>query len=109
MDRISGPELSGSNYFIWSLKIQAALSLKQLDSVTKQMKPEGLNEKDASEWEQKNSDAVAYIKSLVSNRVPKPHLVTFLKFMSCSSRIISGLNLLRCYFDPISGKLMNIF
>ncbi|GBN13319.1 Retrovirus-related Pol polyprotein from transposon TNT 1-94 [Araneus ventricosus] len=62
MDRISVPALTGTNYFIWSLKMQAALSLKRLDSVTTQMKPEGLSEKDASEWQQKNSDAVAYIK-----------------------------------------------
>ncbi|GBL95367.1 hypothetical protein AVEN_154778-1 [Araneus ventricosus] len=67
MDRISVPELTGTNYFIWSLKMQAALSLKRLDSVTTQMKPEGLNEKDALEWEQKNSDTVAYIKLSLSD------------------------------------------
>nr|GBN20086.1 Retrovirus-related Pol polyprotein from transposon TNT 1-94 [Araneus ventricosus] len=67
MDRISVPELTGTNYFIWSLKMQAALSLKRLDSVTTQMKPEGLSEKDALEWEQKNSDAVAYIKLSLSD------------------------------------------
>ncbi|GBM15073.1 Retrovirus-related Pol polyprotein from transposon TNT 1-94 [Araneus ventricosus] len=43
MDRISVSELTGSNYFIWSLKSQAALSLKWLDSVMTQMKPEGLS------------------------------------------------------------------
>ncbi|GBN88543.1 Retrovirus-related Pol polyprotein from transposon TNT 1-94, partial [Araneus ventricosus] len=67
MDRISVPELTGTNYFIWSLKLQAALSLKRLDSVTTQMKPEGLSEKDALEWKQKNSDAVAYIKLSLSD------------------------------------------
>ncbi|GBN25648.1 Retrovirus-related Pol polyprotein from transposon TNT 1-94 [Araneus ventricosus] len=67
MDRISVPELTGTNYFIWSLKMQGALSLKRLDSVTMQMKPEGLSEKDALEWEQKNSDAVAYIKLSLSD------------------------------------------
>ncbi|GBN82325.1 Retrovirus-related Pol polyprotein from transposon TNT 1-94 [Araneus ventricosus] len=67
MDRISVSELTGTNYFIWSLKMQAALSLKRLDSVTTQMKPEGLGEKDALEWEQKNSDAVAYIKLSLSD------------------------------------------
>ncbi|GBN28831.1 Retrovirus-related Pol polyprotein from transposon TNT 1-94 [Araneus ventricosus] len=67
MDRISVPELTGTNYFIWSLKMQAALSLKRLDSVTTQMKPEGLSEKDALEWKQKNSDAVAYIKLSLSD------------------------------------------
>ncbi|GBM62170.1 Retrovirus-related Pol polyprotein from transposon TNT 1-94 [Araneus ventricosus] len=67
MDRISIPALTGTNYFIWSLKMQAALSLKRLDSVTTQMKPEGLSEKDALEWEQKNSDAVAYIKLSLSD------------------------------------------
>ncbi|GBM86130.1 hypothetical protein AVEN_75405-1 [Araneus ventricosus] len=67
MDGINVPELTGTNYFIWSLKMQAALSLKRLDSVTTQMKPEGLSEKDAIEWEQKNSDAVAYIKLSLSD------------------------------------------
>ncbi|GBO22173.1 Retrovirus-related Pol polyprotein from transposon TNT 1-94 [Araneus ventricosus] len=67
MDRINVPELTGTNYFIWSLKMQAALSLKRLDSVTTQMKPEGLSEKDALECEQKNSDAVAYIKLSLSD------------------------------------------
>ncbi|GBM10056.1 Retrovirus-related Pol polyprotein from transposon TNT 1-94 [Araneus ventricosus] len=67
MHRISVRELTGTNYFIWSLKMQAALSLKRLDSVTTQMKPEGLSEKDASEWQQKNSDAVAYIKLSLSD------------------------------------------
>ncbi|GBN58995.1 hypothetical protein AVEN_182951-1 [Araneus ventricosus] len=68
MDRISVPELTSSIYYIWSLKMQAALSLKLLDSVITQLKPEGLTEKDASEWEQKNSDDVDFIKLSLSDK-----------------------------------------
>jgi hypothetical protein len=67
MDRLNVPELTGSNYFIWSLKIKAALSLKRLDSVINDAKPENLSEKDSNNWDQKNSDAVAYIKLSLSD------------------------------------------
>ncbi|GBM67050.1 hypothetical protein AVEN_214381-1 [Araneus ventricosus] len=67
MDRLSVPELTSSNYYIWLLKKQVTLSLKRLDSVIMHMKPEGRSENDASEWEQKNSDAVVYIKLSLSD------------------------------------------
>ncbi|KAF8791293.1 hypothetical protein HNY73_006181 [Argiope bruennichi] len=67
MDKVNVPELNGTNYFIWALKIQAALSLKRLNSVISAVKPDNLSEKDAAEWNQKNSDAVAYIKLSLSD------------------------------------------
>ncbi|GBN00847.1 hypothetical protein AVEN_51834-1 [Araneus ventricosus] len=67
MARISVHELTDSNCFICSLKIEAAFSLKRLDSVSTEMKPESLSEKCASEWKQTNSDAVAYIKLSLSD------------------------------------------
>ncbi|KAF8770370.1 Retrovirus-related Pol polyprotein like [Argiope bruennichi] len=67
MDKLNVPELNGTNYFIWALKIQAALSLKRLDSVISAVKPDNRSEKDAAEWNQKNSDAVAYIKLSLSD------------------------------------------
>ena len=62
MEKLNVPELTGTNYFIWALKIKSALSLKRLDSVLSEVKPEGLTEKDSTEWDQKNTDAVGYIK-----------------------------------------------
>ncbi|KAF8778536.1 hypothetical protein HNY73_015250 [Argiope bruennichi] len=67
MDKVNVPELNGTNYFIWALKIQAALSLKRLKSCYIAVKPDNLSEKDAAEWNQKNSDAVAYIKLSLSD------------------------------------------
>ena len=57
MEKLNVPELTGTNYFIWALKIKSALSLKRLDSVLSEVKPEGLSEKDSTEWDQKNADA----------------------------------------------------
>ncbi|XP_055924564.1 uncharacterized protein LOC129956659 [Argiope bruennichi] len=48
-------------------KSRAALSLKRLDSVISAVKPDNLSEKDAAEWNQKNSDVVAYIKLSLSD------------------------------------------
>ncbi|GFW05944.1 RBR-type E3 ubiquitin transferase [Trichonephila clavipes] len=44
------------------LKRKAGLSLKRLDSVILNEKPEELTRKDKIEWLSKNSDAIAYIK-----------------------------------------------
>ncbi|GFT12358.1 retrovirus-related Pol polyprotein from transposon TNT 1-94 [Trichonephila clavipes] len=50
--------------------MKAALSLKRLDSLILNEKPEDLTRKDEIEWLSKNSDAVAYIKlSLADERV----------------------------------------
>ncbi|KAF8790524.1 Retrovirus-related Pol polyprotein like [Argiope bruennichi] len=67
MDKLNVPEMKGTNYFIWALKIQAALSFRRLDSVISAVKPDNLSEKDTAEWNQKNSDAVAYIKLSLSD------------------------------------------
>ncbi|GFW91555.1 retrovirus-related Pol polyprotein from transposon TNT 1-94 [Trichonephila clavipes] len=62
MDKITIPDLNGTNYFIWELKMKAALSLKRLDSLVLNEKPEDLTCKDEMDWITKNSDAIAYIK-----------------------------------------------
>lgn len=63
-------KLNGNNYFIWSLKIKAALSLKRLDNVISEIKTEGLSEKDSIKWDQKNSDAITYFKLSLSDEQP---------------------------------------
>ncbi|GFW98434.1 retrovirus-related Pol polyprotein from transposon TNT 1-94 [Trichonephila clavipes] len=62
MDNITIPDLNGTNYFIWELKMKAALSLKRLDSLTINKKPGDLRRKDDIEWQSKNLDAISYIK-----------------------------------------------
>ncbi|GFS58151.1 RBR-type E3 ubiquitin transferase [Trichonephila clavipes] len=62
MDKITIPDLNGTNYFIWELKMKAALSLKRLDSLILNEKPEDLTRKDEMDCITKNSDAIAYIK-----------------------------------------------
>ncbi|GFT06030.1 retrovirus-related Pol polyprotein from transposon TNT 1-94 [Trichonephila clavipes] len=62
MDKITIPDLNGTNYFIWELKMKAALSLKRLDPLILEEKPEDLTRKDEMDWIAKNSDAIAYIK-----------------------------------------------
>ncbi|GFY07434.1 retrovirus-related Pol polyprotein from transposon TNT 1-94 [Trichonephila clavipes] len=62
MDKITTPDLSGTNYFIWELKMKAALSLKRLDSLIINEKPGDLSLKDEIEWQSKNLDSISYIK-----------------------------------------------
>ncbi|GFV52498.1 retrovirus-related Pol polyprotein from transposon TNT 1-94 [Trichonephila clavipes] len=62
MDKVTIPDLNGTNYFIWELKMKAALSLKRLDPLILEEKPEDLTRKDEMDWITKNSDAIAYIK-----------------------------------------------
>ncbi|GFX66027.1 retrovirus-related Pol polyprotein from transposon TNT 1-94 [Trichonephila clavipes] len=62
MDNITIPDLNRTNYFIWELKIKVALSLKRLDSLIINEKPEDLTRKDEIEWQSKNLDAISYIK-----------------------------------------------
>ncbi|GFU75939.1 retrovirus-related Pol polyprotein from transposon TNT 1-94 [Trichonephila clavipes] len=62
MDKITIPDLNGTNCFIWELKMKAALSLKRLVSLILEEKPEDLTRKDEMDWITKNSDAIAYIK-----------------------------------------------
>ncbi|GFU70846.1 RBR-type E3 ubiquitin transferase [Trichonephila clavipes] len=42
MDKITIPDLNGTNYFIWELKMKAALILKRFDSLILSEKPEEL-------------------------------------------------------------------
>ncbi|GFT86512.1 retrovirus-related Pol polyprotein from transposon TNT 1-94 [Trichonephila clavipes] len=62
MDKITIPDLNGTNYFIWELKMKSALSLKRLVPLILEEKPEDLTRKDEMDWITKNSDAIAYIK-----------------------------------------------
>ncbi|GFW55796.1 retrovirus-related Pol polyprotein from transposon TNT 1-94 [Trichonephila clavipes] len=62
MDKVTIPDINGTNYFIWELKMKATLSLKRLDSLILNEKPEDLTHKAEIEWLSKNSDAIAYIK-----------------------------------------------
>ncbi|GFX33253.1 retrovirus-related Pol polyprotein from transposon TNT 1-94 [Trichonephila clavipes] len=62
MDKITIPDLNGTNYFICELKMKAALSLKRLVPLILEEKPEDLTRKDEMDWIAKNSDAIAYIK-----------------------------------------------
>ncbi|GFX99591.1 retrovirus-related Pol polyprotein from transposon TNT 1-94 [Trichonephila clavipes] len=62
MDKITIPDLNGTNYFIWELKMKAALSLKRLDSLIINEKSEDLTRKDEIEWQSKTLDTISYIK-----------------------------------------------
>ncbi|GFW06093.1 retrovirus-related Pol polyprotein from transposon TNT 1-94 [Trichonephila clavipes] len=62
MDKIKIPDLNGTNYFIWELKMKAALSLKRLDSLIINEKPGDLSHKDEIERQSKNLDTISYIK-----------------------------------------------
>ncbi|GFU02821.1 RBR-type E3 ubiquitin transferase [Trichonephila clavipes] len=68
MDKITISDLNGKNYFIWELKMKAALSLKRLDSLILNEKPEDFTRKDEIEWLSKNSGAIAYIKLLLAEQ-----------------------------------------
>ncbi|GFV25644.1 RBR-type E3 ubiquitin transferase [Trichonephila clavipes] len=71
MDKITIPDLNGTNYFIWELKMKAALSLKRLVPLILEEKPEDLTRKDEMDWITKNSDAIAYIK--FRSQMSKPY------------------------------------
>lgn len=53
MDKFNFPELNENNYFMWNMVIKTALTLKRLDTVTSEVKAEGLSDKDTIEWNQK--------------------------------------------------------
>ncbi|GFW36904.1 RBR-type E3 ubiquitin transferase [Trichonephila clavipes] len=55
MDKTTIPDLNGTNYFIWELKMKAALSLKRLDSLIINEKPGDLSLKDEIERQTKKS------------------------------------------------------
>ncbi|GFW37496.1 retrovirus-related Pol polyprotein from transposon TNT 1-94 [Trichonephila clavipes] len=60
MDKITIPDKNRTNYFIWELKMKAALSLKKLDSLIINEKPGDLSLKDEIEWQSKNLDTISY-------------------------------------------------
>ncbi|KAK2574862.1 hypothetical protein KPH14_013036, partial [Odynerus spinipes] len=63
-----GPLLTGSNYLVWAMKMEAILSLKRLYSVLKEEKPaDTATEKVKTEWESRNEQAVAYIRLHLSD------------------------------------------
>ncbi|GFT07800.1 retrovirus-related Pol polyprotein from transposon TNT 1-94 [Trichonephila clavipes] len=66
MGKITIPDLNGMNYFIWELKMKAALSLRRLDSLIINEKPEVLTRKVEIEWHSKNLDVISYITSKLS-------------------------------------------
>ncbi|GFX43839.1 retrovirus-related Pol polyprotein from transposon TNT 1-94 [Trichonephila clavipes] len=62
MDKITIPDLNGTKYFIWVLKMKTALSVKRLDSLIINKKPGDLSRKDEIEWQTKNLDTISHIK-----------------------------------------------
>ncbi|GFV33766.1 hypothetical protein TNCV_4568811 [Trichonephila clavipes] len=70
MDNITVPHLNGMNYFIWELKMNAALSLKRFDSLIINEKPADLSRKEEIEEELKNLDAVCIVCKAITRRSP---------------------------------------
>lgn len=65
MSKLKVSKSNRTNYFIRSLKIKTALSLKRLDDVSK-IKTEGVKWKDSIKWNQKKNYDIAYIKLSLS-------------------------------------------
>jgi len=62
------PLLTGSNYLVWAMKMEAILSLKKLDKIINEKKPaENAEQRTRTEWETKNKEAVAYIRLHLSD------------------------------------------
>ncbi|XP_032687577.1 uncharacterized protein LOC116851849 [Odontomachus brunneus] len=62
------PLLTGSNYLVWAMKMEAILSLKKLDKMINEEKPaENAEQKTRIEWETKNKETVAYIRLHLSD------------------------------------------
>lgn len=61
------PELTGSNYLTWSLKMKAALKLKKLFEVIEGEIAAGANAVQIAAWNTKNDDAVGYIQLALSD------------------------------------------
>ncbi|GFV06418.1 RBR-type E3 ubiquitin transferase [Trichonephila clavipes] len=62
MDKITIPDLNGTNYFIWELKMKAALSLKRLDSLIINEKPEDLTHEQALQFAAEDNAKVLWDK-----------------------------------------------
>ena len=60
--------LTGNNYLVWAIKMEAILSLLKIIKAIKEEKPEeNALEKTKVEWETRNQDAVAYIRLHLSD------------------------------------------
>lgn len=55
MNKLKIPELAGTNYFIWNLKMKTALSLKKLDLVISEVKAKELSKSDSKKWNKKKT------------------------------------------------------
>lgn len=62
------PLLTGDNYFNWRVKMESVLQLKRLVHVLSSNQPTWDNKKkEMDEWDEKNADAVAYIRLSLSD------------------------------------------
>jgi len=62
------PLLTGSNYLVWAMKMEAILSLRKLIRAIEERKPEDTaTEKLKADWETRNQEAVAYIRLHLSD------------------------------------------
>ncbi|GFW08823.1 RBR-type E3 ubiquitin transferase [Trichonephila clavipes] len=95
MDKITIPDLNGTNYFIWELKMKAALSLKRLAPLILEEKPEDLTRKDEMDWITKNSDAIAYIKLSLADEQAQPLTVFYASSRRKTTRKCCGIKLER--------------
>lgn len=63
------PLLTTDNYYNWRLKMESVLQLKRLLIVLKTDRPSGDDKrKEKDEWDEKNADAVAYIRLSLSEQ-----------------------------------------
>ncbi|GFU99805.1 RBR-type E3 ubiquitin transferase [Trichonephila clavipes] len=62
MDKITIPDLNGTNYFIWELKMKAALSLKRLAPLILEDKPEDLTHEQALQFAAEDNAKVLWDK-----------------------------------------------
>ncbi|GFS86264.1 RBR-type E3 ubiquitin transferase [Trichonephila clavipes] len=62
MDKITIPDLNGTNYFIWELKMKAALSLKRLAPLILEEKPEDLTHEQALQFAAEDNAKVLWDK-----------------------------------------------
>lgn len=61
MDKIpisSIPQLTATNYYIWAMKLEAALGLRKIKYVLTKARPQ--TDKEREKWDSDNEDAVYY-------------------------------------------------
>lgn len=59
------PLLTADNYYNWRIKMESILQLKRLHNVLTSNCPAG-DDKKKEEWDEKNADAVTYIRLSLS-------------------------------------------